>query len=77
MSKLFHYLLVALAHVHIARLDMLAVNLVRMILKLSWNAVNKLLKKESLKYGLHQKTLELMEETLEQVSLNYLKVLLL
>jgi hypothetical protein len=71
MLKLFHYLLVALVHVHIARPDMLAGNSVHMILKLSWNAVNKLLKKESLKYGLHQKTLELMEETLEQVSLNY------
>lgn len=71
MLKLFHFQLVVSVHAHIARLDMLVENLVHMILKLSLKDVNKLLKKEFLKFGLHQKTLVLMEEILELASLSY------
>jgi hypothetical protein len=50
---------------------MLVENLVHMILKLSLKDVNKQLKREFLKFGLHQKTLVLMEEILELASLSY------
>jgi hypothetical protein len=71
MLKLFPYPLVVSVRAHIARLDTQEGSLVHMILKLLLNAVNKLLKKEYLKYGLHQKTLVLMVEILEQASLSY------
>jgi hypothetical protein len=71
MLKSFHYQLVVLVHAHIARLGMLEENLVHMILKLSLNAVNKLLKKEFLKFGLHQKTQVLTGGILGPVFLSY------
>ena len=71
MLKLFHYQLAALVHAHIARLGMLEENLVHMILKLSLNVVNKLLKKESSKFGLRQKTQVLMGGILGLAFLSY------